>query len=69
MGCRGGCQRIALFDKGKRRIQTDFGSHRPMRRVCAYQATHDSRERLKEDGLQRLSPEATSAARHPLHDP
>jgi hypothetical protein len=34
MGCRGGCQRIALFDKGKRRIQTDFGSHRPMRRVC-----------------------------------
>lgn len=37
LGCRGDCQRIALCGKGKRRIQTDCGSHRRMRRVCLYQ--------------------------------
>jgi hypothetical protein len=39
IGCRGGCHRMSLLDKGKRRIQTDFGSHRKMRRVCLAQAS------------------------------
>jgi hypothetical protein len=72
IGCRGGCYRMSLLDKGKRRIQADIGCHRKMRRVCLSHASPKPTERLNgETPANRLPPSPTPpppAARAPtLH--